>query len=73
MCRLTGSWRTAAAAIALAALVPSAKAQENIAVFACQLVGGAQSEPLGDRDGHLLSITQISCVANCIRLIRLIP
>jgi hypothetical protein len=64
MCHLTTAWKIATAAIALTALVPSAKAQENIAVFACQLVGGPQSEPLGDRDGHMLSITQISCVAN---------
>jgi hypothetical protein len=63
MCRLTSPWKIATAATALAALVPSAKAQENIAVFACQLVGGAQSQPLGDRDGHTLSITQISCLA----------
>jgi hypothetical protein len=50
MCRLTSSWKIATAAIALTALVPSAKAQENIAVFACQLVGRA---PL--RDVQLLA------------------
>jgi hypothetical protein len=64
MSSLTSSWKIATAAIALTAFVPSARAQENIAVFACQLVGRGQSEPLGDRDGHMLSITQISCLAN---------
>jgi hypothetical protein len=50
-----------AAAVAFAAFGPSAIAQENMRVFTCQSVGGGSPEPLGDRDGHLISVEQGSC------------
>jgi len=52
------------AAIALVALAPVAKAQENLDVFACRFIGGGPPEQLGDRDGHALRVAQFSCVAN---------
>ena len=51
----------AAAALAFAAFAPSVIAQGNIRVFTCQSVGGGSPEPLGDREGHLISVEQGSC------------
>ena len=53
----------AAAALAFAALAPSAVAQENTTVWACQAVPGSPPEPLGDREGHSISVGQYSCRA----------
>jgi hypothetical protein len=50
----------AAAALAFAAFGPSAVAQEITSVWACQ-DDGRPSEPLGDREGHSLSVDQSSC------------
>lgn len=53
----------AAAALALACFAPSAFAQENTTVWACQSVGVSPPEPLGDREGHTISVGQYSCRA----------
>jgi hypothetical protein len=50
----------AAVALAFAAFAPSAVAQ-NVRVFTCQGVGGGPPEPLGDREGHSISVDQGSC------------
>jgi hypothetical protein len=55
--------RLAAAALAVAAFAPSAVAQENTTVWACQSVGSRSLEPLGDREGHSISVGQYSCRA----------
>ena len=53
----------ATALIALSATPPSAVAQENTAMLNCQAVGWGNGlpEPLGDREGHGISIDQYSC------------
>ncbi len=56
----------ATAAIALAALMPSAVAQENTFTYTCQNVGAAPPEPLGDREGHAISVSQSSCRADLV-------
>jgi hypothetical protein len=49
-------------AIAFAAFVPNAVAQENTITGTCQAVGAnGAPEPLGDREGHGVSVGQISC------------
>lgn len=53
--------RLAFAALAFAAFAPSAVAQENTTVWACQFVGAGLLEPLGDREGHAISVGQYSC------------
>ena len=58
--RFSGS---AAAALAFAAFAPSAVAQENTTVWACQFIGGGPPEALGDREGHSISVGQYSCRA----------
>jgi hypothetical protein len=55
LCGVTG------AAIAFAAFAPSALAQEDIIKYACQSVGNSAPEPLGDREGHSISVEQFSC------------
>ena len=51
-----------AAAIAFAAFAPDAVAQENITTGTCQAVGAnGAPEPLGDREGHGITVGQISC------------
>jgi len=51
-----------ASAAVLAASAPSAIAQEKITnKFLCQNVGAFALEPLGDREGHSISIGQMSC------------
>ena len=52
-----------AAALAFAVSAPSAVAQEKTAVWECQGVGGSPPEPLGDREGHSISVGQYSCRA----------
>jgi hypothetical protein len=47
-------------AFALAAFGPSASAQE-VAISSCQNFGGGPPEPLGDREGHSIQISQVSC------------
>jgi hypothetical protein len=54
----------ATAAIGLAAAAPSAVAQEKTFTLTCQDVGGGVPEPLGDRDGHSISVEQYSCSAS---------
>ena len=51
----------AGAAVAFAAFAPSAVAQEDIVKYACQNVGAFSLEPLGDREGHSISVGQFSC------------
>jgi hypothetical protein len=51
----------ATAAIALGAFAPSAFAQETTVTATCQAVGGGAPEPLGDREGHSISVGQVSC------------
>ena len=54
----------APAALAFAAIAPSAVAQENTTIWPCQEVGdGSPPESLGDREGHSISIGQHSCCA----------
>ncbi len=51
-----------ASASALAVSAPNAIAQEKITnKFVCQNVGAFALEPLGDREGHSISIGQMSC------------
>ena len=51
-----------ATAIAFAAFAPSAVAQDTTSTGTCQGVGAnGAPEPLGDREGHGISITQVSC------------
>jgi hypothetical protein len=64
MNHLTNAFGIAAAVIVLTAVAPRAVAQEVNDTFACQFVGGGPSEPLGDREGHLLRVAQFSCLAN---------
>jgi hypothetical protein len=52
----------ATAAIAFAGVAPSAVAQENTDIFACQYVRGGSNEPLGDREGHSLRVAEFSCL-----------
>ena len=54
---------SAAVALAFAAFAPSAAAQENTTVWACQDVGVSPPVPLGDREGHSISVGQYSCRA----------
>jgi hypothetical protein len=50
-----------AAAVAFAAFAPAAMAQE-ISKFSCQAVGAnGAPEPLGDREGHGITVTTESC------------
>ena len=49
-----------AAALAFAAFAPSAIAQE-VLKFSCQAVGNAAPEPLGDREGHNITVLLASC------------
>ena len=48
-------------AIALALAVPSATAQELHSHGVCRNIGAFAPEQLGDREGHALSIGEISC------------
>jgi hypothetical protein len=50
----------AIAAVASAALSPSAVAEENNPC-PCQAIGGGAPESLGDREGHSISVSQVSC------------
>ncbi len=48
-------------AIAFAAFAPDAVAQENTITLTCQSIGSGPPEPLGDREGHSISVPQFSC------------
>jgi hypothetical protein len=48
-------------AIAFAAFAPRAVAQEITTTLACQGVDGFAPEPLGDREGHKISVDHYSC------------
>ena len=50
----------AATVLAFAAFAPSAVAQ-NLRVFTCQDVSGGPPEPLGDREGHSISVGKGNC------------
>ncbi len=50
-----------AAAAAFAAFAPGAAAQENTITLTCQNIGSSAPEPLGDREGHSISVGQFSC------------
>ena len=58
----------ATAAIALAVVMPSALAQESTSTYTCQIVGNSAPEPLGDREGHAISVSELSCRADSARL-----
>ena len=51
----------ATAIVALSAAAPNAVAQENTQTSTCQDVGVRSSEPLGDREGHMISAGAYSC------------
>jgi hypothetical protein len=51
----------AAASLAFAAFAPSAVAQEIIYTWHCHDVGASQPEPLGDKEGHSISVNGVSC------------
>jgi hypothetical protein len=53
-------------AIAFAAFAPSALAQENTATLTCQDLGwdNGPPEPLGDREGHWITVGEYSCRVN---------
>ena len=51
----------AIAAIALSTTAPSAFAQGNTFTYTCELVGVSAPEPLGDREGHAISVAEPSC------------
>jgi hypothetical protein len=48
-------------AIAFAAFAPNASAQEMSFKEICQRVGAFAPEPVGDREGHSISVGQYSC------------
>jgi hypothetical protein len=50
-----------AAAVAFAACAPNAVAQEITVTLACQDIGASAPEPLGDREGHSITVHQYSC------------
>ena len=50
-----------ASAITLLVAAPDAVAQESDFIFTCQSFGSGPSEPIGDREGHALSFSQVSC------------
>lgn len=56
----------ATALIALSATTPSAVAQENTAILTCQGIGrdNGPPEPLGDREGHGITVGEYSCRVN---------
>ena len=54
----------ATAAIALAAVMPSAVAQQNTMTYTCRDIGVAPPEPLGDREGHSISVSAYSCLVD---------
>jgi hypothetical protein len=51
----------AAIAIAFAGFAPSTIAQESTSVQTCQPVWSSAPEPLGDREGHAILVSQGSC------------
>jgi hypothetical protein len=53
----------ATALIALPATAPSAVAQENTATLTCQAIGRGEGppEPIGDREGHGISVDEYGC------------
>jgi hypothetical protein len=48
-------------ALAFAGFAPGAVAQDTSFKQICQEVGGSAPEPVGDREGHSISIDQYSC------------
>jgi hypothetical protein len=51
----------ATAVTALAAFAPSVVAEEVTMTMTCQSIGNSAPEPLGDREGHAISIGEVSC------------
>jgi hypothetical protein len=51
----------AATVAALAVATPDAIAEENTYTFTCQGFGSGAREPLGDREGHAISVGDYSC------------
>ena len=49
------------AAVAFAAFAPPAVAQEVTYTWTCQDVGASPPEPLGDKEGHSISVAAVSC------------
>ena len=50
-------------AVAIALLAASASGQEKSYSFSCQSVGSSPREPLGDREDHSISLSEVSCRA----------
>jgi len=50
-----------ATATALATVMPAAIAEEITSIWTCQIVGSGAREPLGDREGHALYVSDYSC------------
>jgi len=50
-----------ATAIAFASFTPGAFALEVTSTYTCQDVGTGAPEPLGDREGHTVTVAQCSC------------
>jgi hypothetical protein len=48
-------------ALAFAGFAPGAVAQETSFKQICQEVGGNAPEPVGDREGHTITVSQYSC------------
>jgi hypothetical protein len=61
---LRKGYAIATAAIALGLFAPIAVADDITFTFTCQAVGNGTPEPLGDREGHGISMSQTSCHAN---------
>jgi hypothetical protein len=51
----------ATTAFVLSVAAPSAKAEDNTSASTCQDVGTNTPEPLGDREGHSISVEAYSC------------
>jgi hypothetical protein len=57
----TALFAAAIALLSFAAFAPDAVAQEINATLTCQGVGTGAPEPLGDREGHSITVGQYSC------------
>jgi len=64
MSNLLNACGVATAIITLSATAPNAVAQEHTATFTCQGLGSGAPEPLGDREGHTISVNEYTCLAD---------
>jgi hypothetical protein len=61
--RIVSSVLRITTAVAFALVAVSASGQEKSFSFSCQSVGSSPPEPLGDREGHSISSSMVSCRA----------